>query len=163
MKPILYVENEQGRLDIDSGLTDVLKQVVERVLDQEGIAHLCEVTISFVDKAQMQALNSEHRGKDLPTDVLSFPMAESPQQLEEDPETGAYLLGDIVICTSIAMAQSVEYGHSVLREIAFLTVHAMLHLLGYDHVDSEEAYQQMMDKGEQVLASLGITRDQRSC
>ncbi len=146
MEHILYFENEQEKLPIDENLQDVLRKCVSKVLENEGIDHLCEVTINFVDEERIRALNLEFRAKDMPTDVLSFPMAESVDALEENPENGAYTLGDVVICTSVAYSQSVEFGHSITREIAFLTVHSLLHLLGYDHVDSEEDYQLMMDK-----------------
>ena len=106
----------------------------------------------------IRELNREHRGKDIETDVLSFPMGENGVY-DIDPDTGAQVLGDIVISVEKAVSQAELYGHTLQREIGFLTVHSMLHLLGYDHEAGGLAAALMREKEEEVLDSLGLTRD----
>ena len=110
-----------------------------------------EVSVSFLNNAQIQELNRDHRGKDIPTDVLSFPMGENGVY-DINMETGASVLGDIVISADL-------YGHTLQREIGFLTVHSMLHLLGYDHEAGGLPAALMREKEEEVLEKLGLTRD----
>ena len=128
------------------------------MLHSESFCGDAEVSVSFVNNAQIRELNREHRGKDAETDVLSFPMGENGVY-DRNPETGAYILGDIVISVEKAMHQAELYGHTLQREIGFLTVHSMLHLLGYDHEESGLAALRMREKEEAVLETLGLTRD----
>ncbi|MBQ9919955.1 MAG: rRNA maturation RNase YbeY, partial [Clostridia bacterium] len=128
------------------------------VLIMEGFTDSAEISITFVDEEQIHLLNKEHRNVDRPTDVLSFPLGENGQY-DVNPENGAKMLGDIVISVDHAVNQAELYGHSLQREIAFLTVHSMLHLLGYDHVNSKLEEMKMREKEEQVLTKLGLVRD----
>ena len=142
-------------------------QVVTAALDAEKFPYEAEVNLLLVDREEMRSINSRQRQIDRPTDVLSFPMVEYPapgdfSRLEDladvfHPDTGEAVLGDIVICVDIVKEQALEYGHSVQREFAFLVVHSMLHLMGYDHMTEQEAAV-MEAKQEAVLDSLGITR-----
>ncbi|MEG2570798.1 MAG: rRNA maturation RNase YbeY [Clostridia bacterium] len=151
--------------DIDELRID-LARCAEKAIELAGRTIPCDVCIMLSDDESIQALNLEHRGKDAATDVLSFPMQElvpgvdfTPTPLELDPESGALLLGDIVISMDRAKAQSVEFGHSMRRELCFLAVHGVLHLLGYDHergADDEAVQFGLQDK---VLLDLGITRE----
>lgn len=116
-----------------------------------------------MDNAAIQELNREQRGIDRPTDVLSFPMLyfdENGDIIDSDYDSDGdlLLLGDIVISAERARQQAEEYGHGFVREMAFLTVHSMLHLLGYDHVDDPEGERIMFAKQEEILSKLGITR-----
>ena len=116
-----------------------------------------------MDNDGIREQNAALRGIDKPTDVLSFPLLDINEEgkLElfgEDFAEGAVLLGDILISTEKAMQQATEYGHSLLRELCFLTVHSMLHLLGYDHERSKEEEVLMFQKQEEILSFLGITR-----
>lgn len=160
------LENEQER-ELPFDCYAVALQVVEQVLEQENCPYEAEVELLLVDDAEIHRINLEQRQMDRPTDVLSFPMVEYPTPadysgLEDDdsafdPDSGELLLGDIVISVERAYAQAEEYGHGIKREYAFLIAHSMLHLLGYDHMEPEEAAV-MEKKQEQALHALGITR-----
>jgi probable rRNA maturation factor len=141
---------------------------VEACLDYEECPYEAEVSILFTDDVNIRQMNQEYRGIDKPTDVLSFPLLAYEQpgdfsQLEEDiagcfhPETGELLLGDIVISVDRAKAQAEQYGHSLEREIAFLTAHSMFHLFGYDHMGDKDRVM-MEEKQEEVLKRLQILR-----
>ena len=125
------------------------------------------VEVVFVDEETIRTLNREQRQVDAVTDVLSFPAlplaAGAPLRRKDFPfdidENGNLLLGSVVICVKRAREQAEEYGHSFRREIAFLTVHSLLHLLGYDHVDNPEGERQMRTKQNEILNKLGVTRD----
>ena len=149
------------------------QEVGERVLAQtllsEGVSLPCQASLLVTGAEQIKELNRDFRGIDSVTDVLSFPayefetpgdMAalEEKGLLETDPETGDILLGDIAVCTERIKEQALEYGHSEEREYAFLIAHSLLHLLGYDHQDSEQETV-MFEKQSSVLEALGITRD----
>ena len=127
------------------------------VLEFEGFEQPAEISVTFVDNAEIQTLNAQYRGKDMPTDVLSFPLGEDGKY-DVDQDTGACLLGDIVISMEKAMEQAELYGHPLQREVAFLTVHSMLHLLGYDHEQGGLAAVKMREKEEAVLIQLGLPR-----
>ena len=150
-------------------LDNIITTVIEEAIDFQNCPYECEVNVSIVDNAYIHELNRESRGIDRPTDVLSFPMVdfELPGDLsvaeknpEEyfNPDTGELLLGDIIISLERAKAQAEEYGHSLKREIAFLTAHSMLHLFGYDHMTDEERIQ-MEEMQEEILERKGYTRD----
>ena len=137
-----------------------LERVVSGCLAFENIEYGCEVGITFVDDSAIRAINKEHRGIDKKTDVLSFPMladVKNAEKTDVDPETGLVYLGDIVISVETAKKQALEYGHGTEREIAFLTVHSMMHLMGYDHMDEEER-KIMRIHEEGVLDELNIKR-----
>ena len=142
-----------------------LSTVITAALEAEGVEVPCEADILFTDDAGMQAINLEQRGVDAPTDVLSFPMFEwtpgeppTEETAETDPATGLLPLGDMVLNLDRARLQAEEYGHSVRRELAYLTVHSVLHLLGYDHMDDGPQQRQMRAREEAILGALGLTR-----
>lgn len=141
----------------------LLRRVIPAVLDAERVPFACEVDVLFTDDAGIHAINLEQRGVDRPTDVLSFPMfdlspGEKPGEEHEDPDTGLVPLGDMCISLERAAAQAEEYGHSVERELSYLAVHSVLHLLGYDHMDEGPMKAQMRRREEHILEGLGIRR-----
>ena len=116
-----------------------------------------EISVTFVDNAKIAELNNQYRNKPMPTDVLSFPLGQDGVY-DIDQDTGAKMLGDIVISMEKAMEQAELYGHPLQREVAFLTVHSMLHLLGYDHENGGLEAVRMREKEEAVLIQLGLPR-----
>ena len=143
----------------------LLRRAIAAALEEEGVAVPCEINVLLTDGAGIQAINREQRGVDRPTDVLSFPMfdltpGEPPteESAETDPETGLFPLGDMAISLPRARAQAEEYGHPLSRELAYLAVHSVLHLLGYDHLDEGEEKRRMREREEAVMARLGLTR-----
>ncbi len=162
-----YIEKET-ETDLGLDYKEIYEQVAKEVLDQEGCPYEVEVSLTLVDPDVIKDTNREFREIDRVTDVLSFPMIEytTPgdfSNVEEDfsdcfnPESGELMLGDIMICLDRAREQAEEYGHSVKREFAFLIAHSMLHLLGFDHMEEEEA-RVMEAKQREALDHLGITR-----
>ncbi|HIS52480.1 MAG TPA: rRNA maturation RNase YbeY [Candidatus Onthomonas avicola] len=143
----------------------LLRRAIAAALEEEGVAVPCEISVLLTDEAGIQAINRDQRGVDQPTDVLSFPMfdltpGEPPteESAETDPETGLFPLGDMAISLPRARAQAEEYGHPLSRELAYLAVHSVLHLLGYDHLDEGEEKRRMREREEAVMARLGLTR-----
>lgn len=162
----LLIENNQEKTELTNELTDAVKAVCDRVMETEDCNFDAQISITFTDNEGIREINAAHRGIDKPTDVLSFPMLDFDENgniedgsYEEDMDTGYIILGDIIISLERAAAQAEEYGHSLLRETAFLCAHSMLHLLGYDHVDDPEGERIMIEKQKTVLNSLGITRN----
>lgn len=158
----LIIENEQNKEAVTDEITSAIQAVCDKVMETEECDFDAEISVTFVDNAAIRAINKEHRGIDRATDVLSFPMLEFDEDgvaLDADWDGDLVMLGDIVISLERAREQSIEFGHSFLREVAFLTAHSMLHLLGYDHVDDEEGERVMREKQNAVLSALGITRD----
>lgn len=144
---------------------DLLRQVIPAALEAEGVAVPWEVDVLFTDDEGIHQINLEQREVDRPTDVLSFPMfdlqpGEHPTEEGADPGTGLVPLGDMVISLERAQAQGEEYGHGTRREVAYLAVHSVLHLLGYDHMDEGPMKAQMRAREEAILEQLGITREQ---
>ena len=127
-------------------------------LEFMGFIRDCDISVTVTDNIHIHELNREYRGVDRPTDVLSFPMYSFTD--DDMPEEGPapVVLGDIVISAERAKEQAVEYGHSFQREISFLTVHSVLHLLGYDHEVSEEAENEMFSLQDKIMDKLGILR-----
>ena len=147
---------------------EIIRSVVEGSLDFEECPYEAEVNVVLTDNAGIRQVNKEYRDTDRPTDVLSFPMFEFGipsdfQGVEEafadcfNPETGELMLGDIMISVDKVEEQAEKYGHSLERELAFLTAHSMLHLCGYDHVEEEERLV-MEEKQRQILAHMGYRR-----
>ncbi|MBP3359823.1 MAG: rRNA maturation RNase YbeY [Clostridia bacterium] len=157
---MLFVENAQSKLEVTSELTETVERVCAYTLEAEKFGAPAEISVTFVDNDEIKRLNAQHRNIDSVTDVLSFPMLDYDEEAEAeiDPDTGEAVLGDIVISLERAAAQAEEYGHSFRREVAFLTAHSMLHLLGYDHMTPAEE-KEMFSKQEKILSELGITRD----
>lgn len=160
----ILIENEQNKEKITDELTDTVKRVCLYALQYEECNFEAQISVTFTDNEGIKGLNREHRGIDRATDVLSFPILEFDENgdvLSDECEYDGELiiLGDIVISLERAREQAEEFGHSFMREVAFLTAHSMLHLLGYDHVDDEEDERIMRKKQSEILEKLGITRD----
>lgn len=155
----VYVRNNQGDVKIPSGIRLLIRRCCHAVLVSEGFTKDAEVSVSFVSNNEIRSLNNLYRNKDSVTDVLSFPLTDADGTMETNAQTGFVLLGDIVISIETAVKQASIYGHSLDREIGFLTVHSMLHLLGYDHETSKLDERIMREKEEAVLEKLGISRD----
>lgn len=145
--------------DTSANWDGLFRAAAQAVLDEERIQADAEVELLVVNDETIHEMNVMYRKIDRATDVLSFPMCDfaegSWEEQDVDPETGALCLGDIVISLERAVAQAREYGHSLEREMAFLTIHSMLHLLGYDHM-AEDEERVMIDKQKKVLAKLGL-------
>lgn len=148
-------------------VTSIITQCVEAVLEAEGVSVPCEINVLVTNDKGIHAINKASRDIDRPTDVLSFPMfslepGSLPEDWEEylDPETGMCPLGDMCISLERAKAQAKEFGHTSRREIGYLTIHSVLHLLGYDHMDEGEQKKQMRAREEAIAASIrGMGRD----
>ena len=149
---------------ISEGTKTFLRKVIRTVLAEEGLELPCEISVSITDDTGIHEINRDMREVDRPTDVLSFPMfdlqpGELPDEMDADPGTGLIPLGDMVISLERVEAQAKEFGHSKRRELSYLTVHSVLHLLGYDHLDEGEQKAQMRKREEEILAVLGIGRE----
>lgn len=148
-------------------VTRNIQRCIEAVLTEEGITAVCEINVLVTDDSGIRAINAASRNIDKATDVLSFPMFElepgnPPSDWSEylDPETGMCPLGDMCISLERARAQAKEFGHSVKREVGYLTIHSMLHLLGYDHLDEGPMKRQMRQREETIAATIpGMTRE----
>ena len=154
----VYISNQQNAVKIPTGIRLLVRRCCSAVLQMEEFFDPAEVSVTFVDNEQIRELNAEYRNKESATDVLSFPLGENGEY-DVNMETGALLLGDIIISVPRAIEQAEMYGHSLRREIGFLTVHSMLHLLGYDHENEGIEAVRMREKEEQVLNKLGLKRD----
>ncbi len=146
-----------------AALEDLLLEVIPAALKAEGIDIPCEVDVLLTNDAGIHAVNLAQRGVDAPTDVLSFPMLElfpgdKPTGADADPGTGLVALGDMVLNLDRVKSQGEEYGHGPRRECAYLAVHSILHLLGYDHMDDGPMKEQMREREEAILGELGIGR-----
>ena len=140
----------------------LIQRAISAALREEKVPDDCEVSVLLTDNEGIHELNRDYRGVDRPTDVLSFPANElSPGEFdadlcERDPETGRVFLGDMAISLEKCEAQAEEFGHSIERELMYLTVHSTLHLLGYDHVDEAEMKRQMRGREDVIMSRLGI-------
>lgn len=156
--------NQQDKYKISRSTKDLIKKCAKAALDYMNFRSDVEISVMLTDNEGIRVLNSLHRGIDRATDVLSFPMFEYDEDGEiiedyaEFNEMGELCLGDIVISVERAYEQADEYGHSPEREIGFLTVHSMLHLLGYDHMTEDEE-KEMFGYQREILDSIGLTRD----
>lgn len=154
----VLINNNQNKVKLPVGLRLLVKKCCQAVLAYENFGHDAEVSVSFVDNNDIRKLNKIYRDKDKSTDVLSFPLGEGGVY-DINNETGACLLGDVVISMETAVKQAYIYGHSLEREVGFLTVHSMLHLLGYDHETSSLDAANMNEKQEIILEKLGVSRE----
>ncbi|MGM9662622.1 MAG: rRNA maturation RNase YbeY [Oscillospiraceae bacterium] len=151
---------------VGEGRRAFLRRVIRTALTAEGVTLPCEVDVCLTDDAGIREINREMRQVDRPTDVLSFPMfdftpGEPPTEADRellDPATGLLPLGDMAISLERVQAQAAEYGHSRRRELAYLAVHSVLHLLGYDHLDEGPMKAQMRQREEAIMAELGLAR-----
>ena len=147
-------------------IASIISKCIEATLKAENIPVTCEINVMITNDKGIHAINKASRGIDKPTDVLSFPMfqleaGKAPEDWEDylDIETDMCPLGDMCISLERAIAQAKEFGHSVRREVGYLTIHSMLHLLGYDHLDEGEMKKQMRAREEAIAATIpGMTR-----
>lgn len=149
------ITDRQKRIKLPTGTRLLIRRACIATLANENFADSAEIDVILVNDDMIWELNKRHRNIDAPTDVLSFPLGEGGNY-EINPETGAKMLGDIVISVEHAIAQADLYGHGFEREMAFLTVHSMLHLLGYDHVSGGLEQTIMREKEEEILNALGL-------
>ena len=156
-KAKVIISKDDG-VKVPTGVKLLVRRCCIAVLEEEDFPGNAEISVTFTDDERIRELNRLYREIDKSTDVLSFPLGENGEY-DINPATGAKLLGDIVISVPHALAQAEEYGHSLQREIGFLTVHSMLHLLGYDHVGGGIEEVRMREKEEKVLTELGLKRN----
>ena len=154
----VIISDEQKEIDVSRGIRLLIRRCCTAVLQEEHFGDEAEVSVCFVDNQRIHELNKAYRNVDRETDVLSFPLGENGVY-DTNMNTGAKLLGDIVISVPKAMEQAKAYNHSLQREIGFLTVHSMLHLLGYDHENGGIEQVHMREKEEEVLTKIGLKRD----
>lgn len=156
MEHEVYVSRERKALGHNNSAA-LIKKAVRLALDAEGVGVPCEISVMLTDDEGIRSVNSEFRGIDRATDVLSFPLNEltpgefDPDGCERDMDTGAVMLGDMMISVPRCAAQGEEFGHGYEREIMYLTVHSLLHLLGYDHVDEGEMKRQMRAREKEIM------------
>lgn len=164
-----YVENET-EVELPFDMHEILDKIMDAVTEMEGCPYETTVNLLLTDNEGIREYNKNYREIDRETDVLSFPNIAFDEagdftgvEMSEadcfDPDSGELVLGDIILSVDRILSQAQEYGHSVLREFAFLTAHSMFHLCGYDHMDEQEAAV-MEQKQETILKKLGITRQQ---
>lgn len=143
---------------LDEHALAFVSKVLEHASRHENTGQ-AEVSVTFTDNESIRVINRDYRGKDQPTDVISFSMEEEgEEEIAIVGATGSRMLGDIIISVERTKSQAEEYGHSFERELGFLAVHGFLHLLGYDHMNEQDE-KAMFAKQEEILASLGVTRD----
>ncbi|MFZ5753685.1 MAG: rRNA maturation RNase YbeY [Bacillota bacterium] len=156
----ILIDNQQTRIPVTPEMEKTIRDVILKAGEYLELEDNVEVSVALVDDENIRALNRDYRAMDCPTDVLSFALDE--ENITEERtfvEAGdTHLLGDIIISLEMTLAQAQEYGHSFTRELAFLTVHGMLHLLGYDHTDEDEEAE-MRSLEEAILGQLNITRE----
>lgn len=156
MEHEVYVSRERKALGHNNS-SALIKKAVRLALDAEGVDVPCEISVMLTDDEGIRSVNSEFRGIDRATDVLSFPLNEltpgefDPDGCERDMDTGAVMLGDMMISVPRCAAQGEEFGHGYEREIMYLTVHSVLHLLGYDHVDEGKMKRQMRAREKEIM------------
>jgi probable rRNA maturation factor len=150
---MLYTENRQDRLKVTDEFVENIQKVCDFALNEEGLKEKYQISLLFVDNEEIREINNDTRKIDRETDVLSFPMLD----YEEGKDGDELVLGDMVLSLERALEQSEEYGHSYEREVSYLVVHSILHLLGYDHM-IEEDKKRMRQREEEILNKLEIRR-----
>ncbi len=155
----VIISDDQKEVKIPTGIRMLIRRCCHAVLLMEQITGNVEISVRFVDEDEIHRLNLQYRGIDKPTDVLSFPMRKEDGSFEMNPDTDSKIIGDIVICAPIAVKQGDEYAHGLRREVAFLSAHSMLHLLGYDHEQGGLEAVRMREKEETILTQLGLKRN----
>lgn len=159
MRHYIYFSNEQSTEKDSPELRCLIKAVIYEALEYEGFEKSAEISVTFTNDEGIRKINREQRNIDSSTDVLSFPiMSGEDKEADTDMSNGAVLLGDIVLDLERARVQAKEYGHGFTREVAFLTAHSVLHLLGYDHLTGEEDDRDMRRRQDEILTLMGITR-----
>lgn len=163
MKNRISVTREKTRLGHPES-RKLLIRAVNGALKAEGVSVPCGVDIMLTDEAGIHAINAEYRKVDSATDVLSFPVNQltpgsfDPEECERDPDTDIIPLGDMVVCLTRCEKQGEEYGHGFERELSYLAVHSVLHLLGYDHMDEGKGKKLMRSREEAIMSTLGLKR-----
>ena len=158
---IINLENDQEKIELADAVLERLQQGLQAVARLNELEEEAEVDVTIVDDEEIHALNRAYRGMDKPTDVLSFALDEEAEDSDEPELIGGpeeHLYGDIIISAETALRQAEEYGHGLEREMTYLAVHGMFHLLGYDHEEGLDSVR-MREKEETVLSSLGLVRD----
>ena len=156
----IVLSNRQEKMAVTPAMEETVRKVLGKTAELYGLSEGVEVGVTFLDDAAIQELNRDYRDKDRPTDVLSFALNEGDEpEIVDAPEEE--LLGDILISLETTARQAEEYGHTLERELAYLTVHGMLHLLGYDHEEPADQAEMRLEE-EAVLAALGIVRGQEA-
>lgn len=167
---MIYIDNRQNKIEVTNEMEELLNNVVSFTLKEECVEVEFEVSVILIDNEEIKKINSEFRNINRETDVLSFPMLEYPagkvfkevykveQYNESNLDEGHLILGDMALSLEKVMEQSKEYGHSFNRELAYLTVHSMLHLLGYDHMEEGEK-NVMRSREEYILEKLSMIRE----
>lgn len=150
----VVITNKQKTVKIPTGIRMLVRRCCNAVLQMEKFQGPAEISVTFTDNKGIKELNKQYRNKDIETDVLSFPMGENGVY-DTDMETGAKILGDVVISMEKARDQAELFGHSLQREVGYLTAHSVLHLLGYDHMENLEKVR-MREKEELIMEQLGL-------
>lgn len=156
MRTKIYFENNQEKETVSYSLKMLIRRSVEATLAHEEIDDDCEVSVTFVDNEEIREINRKFRNIDRATDVLSFPLFDE-DGMDAHVEELDCMLGDIVLSLERAREQAAEFGHSFAREVAFLTVHSMLHLLGYDHELSDEDDADMRKRQTEIVENMGLS------
>lgn len=162
MSAKVAIFNKQNKVVLTPEMRRLIRRSCNAVLKSEGFSGTAQIDVSLVDDAQIKDINSACRNINFATDVLSFPLGENGEY-DINPETGAYMLGDVVISLEHALAQGELYGHGTDREIAYLTVHSVLHLLGYDHINSKKEKAVMRLHEEAALDTMGLSLKGDDC
>lgn len=150
----VIITNAQKKVRVPTGLRMLIRRSCIAVLRNEGFEGPAEISVTFVDNEEIRKLNAQYRDKDIETDVLSFPMG-SDGEYDINLDTGAKILGDVVLSIEKAVEQADLYGHGLEREVGYLTVHSVLHLLGYDHMEPLDKVH-MREREESVMHQLGL-------
>ena len=150
----VVITNKQKTVKIPTRIRMLVRRCCNAVLQMEKFEGPAEISVTFTDNKGIKELNRQYRNKDIETDVLSFPMGENGVY-DTDMETGAKILGDVVISMEKARDQAELFGHSLQREVGYLTAHSVLHLLGYDHMENLEKVR-MREKEELIMEQLGL-------
>ena len=157
MKIKILIQNTQTKHRVTFSLCRLIKKACKITLKNEGFPADAEINVTLVDDEEIKRLNAQFRDIDRSTDVLSFPLGDNGEY-DINPENNACMLGDVVLSLEHAAAQALEFGLSFSREEAYLTVHSVLHLLGYDHINDEEERKIMREKEEQVMKLMKLER-----
>ena len=155
MKLKIYFEDHQDKQVVTYSMKMLIRRAVEETLAYEEVEDNCELSVTFCDNEEIRELNRRFRNIDRATDVLSFPLFDN-DGMDSHVEELQCMLGDMVLSLERALEQAVEYGHSFEREVAFLTVHSVLHLLGYDHETSEEDETDMRRRQSEIMERMGL-------
>ena len=157
---MIYIENETGTVFDIPDAQEAIRNAINCVFEDKGLPEELDVNVLITDEEGIREINNDNRGIDSATDVLSFPYYEYDEPGVFDGEIYAdqeNILGDVIICAERVIAQAEEYGHSQLRELSFLTVHSMLHLIGYDHMEEDDG-EVMRSQERRIMEKLGISR-----